>query len=139
MSFDNNVSEFPRSASHTRAITLDDVVQSMADWRANKSTRGEQIPDDIWESIFVLVDKYPDLPVCTVLGVTKMQFQRKMDELHSSAVAPTQPNNIPAMDFCEAKEASPSYKPPRIPATNTLVVEFTLLCRLLILGVVLMA
>ena len=122
MSFENNISEFPRSTGKT--ITLDDVVQSMAAWRANKSTRGEQIPDDIWESIFALVDKYPDLPVCGVLGVTKMQFQRKMDELRSSAAPPTQSIKIPAMDFCEAREAPPSYKPERIPATNTLIVEF---------------
>lgn len=124
MSFDNNISEFPRSASQAKTITLDDVVQSMSAWRANKSTRGTQIPDDIWESIFALVEKYPDLPVCNVLGVTKMQFQRKMDELQSSMVPPTQPPKIPAMDFCEVREASPSYKPARIPATNTLIVEF---------------
>lgn len=124
MSLDNNISKFPRSSNQAKAITLDDVVQAMAAWRANKSARSEQIPDDIWESIFALVDKYPDLPVCNVLGVTKMQFQRKMDELRSSAVLPIPSPKIPVMDFCEAKEATPSYKPDRIPATNTLIVEF---------------
>jgi hypothetical protein len=53
-----------------------------------------------------------------------MQFRRKLDELRPSA-QPQQAFRPPHIDFCEAKEAPLNhYKPARIPATNTLVVEF---------------
>ncbi|MBY0544290.1 MAG: hypothetical protein K2Q14_01945 [Gammaproteobacteria bacterium] len=51
----NNVSEFPRSASQTsEPITLDKVVLAMANWRTNKKSPQEPIPESIWQQVFVL-------------------------------------------------------------------------------------
>lgn len=134
MTLDNTITQFPQKLRDASDITLDSVILSMTHWRANKSVRGEQIPKEIWDNIFELVKKYPHMPIPTMLGITKMQFQRKLDErkitLNSSEieapVSQTKPREYPRMDFCETKEESPArpYKAEKIPATNTLIVEF---------------
>lgn len=55
-----------------------------------------------------------------------MQFQRKLDEHTPHAATQNQKTHKTPIDFCEAKDTPSSslYKPARIPATNTLVVEF---------------
>jgi hypothetical protein len=126
MSFDNNVSEFPRMSSQGKAIALEDMIRAMTDWRNNKGMRNEQIPDELWKNIFTLLNQFSVQTLCATLGISKMQFQRKLDEHTSHVVTQNQQTSKPPMDFCEAREAPPSssYKPARIPATNTLVVEF---------------
>jgi hypothetical protein len=125
MTIDNIITEFPRKPHVSTDITLDSVMRAITDWRTNKGTRGEQIPNEIWESVFTLVNTFPELPICAVLGITKIQYQRKLDERKSGTAKPTHDHVLPRMDFCEAKETpSPFYKPAKIPATNTLVVEF---------------
>lgn len=123
MSFDNNVSEFPHTA---KDITLEDTIRAMTDWRNKKGMRNEQIPDALWKNIFTLLNQFSIQILCATLGISKMQFQRKLDEHTSLAITKNQQASRPPMDFCEAREAPPSlpYKPARIPATNTLVVEF---------------
>jgi hypothetical protein len=101
MTVDNTITKFPHPASQEKTITLDEAIQSMTEWRINKGTRGEQIPDDIWKNIFTLLKKYPEATVSSQLPKT------------------------PHIDFCEVNQTqTPLYKPARIPATNTLVVEF---------------
>lgn len=125
MTTDNTVTEFPRATSQSKAITLDDVLQSITDWRANKETRNEPIPDELWKNIFTLLKKFPESTVCVALGITKAQLQRKLDENKSNAAMSIKIPVLPNVDFCEVKQKqTPLYKPEKIPATNTLIVEF---------------
>lgn len=126
MSFDNNVSEFPRMASQTKSFTLEDMIRAMEDWRTNKETRNEQIPDALWKNIFSLLNKFSAQTLCATLAITKMQFQRKLDEHTPHAAKQNQQTHKTPIDFCEVKDTPSShlYKPAKIPATNTLVVEF---------------
>jgi hypothetical protein len=123
MTTDNSISEFSRKSSESKEVTLDHVIQDMDQWRTSKEKRGEPIPTEIWKNIFTLLKKFPDTTVCTALGLTKMQLQRKRDEQSSSASTPTRHTEFSAADFCEVKQM-PLYQPGKIPATNTLVVEF---------------
>lgn len=125
MSIDNKISEFPRQVSQSSAITIDDVIQSITDWRATKNNRNVPIPDSIWKNILILLGKFSQQTLCAALGITKAQLQRKIEEQEFSSKIPSQPLELPRMDFCEARQSPPPvYKPARIPATNTLVVEF---------------
>jgi hypothetical protein len=36
MSTNNTITEFPRTASQPKTITLDEVIQTVSHWRANK-------------------------------------------------------------------------------------------------------
>jgi hypothetical protein len=122
-----NVTEFPSQSQATPSITLDTVVQAMDYWRANKKHPQEQIPDSIWQQIFSLLGKFPESTLRSVLGLTNTQFRRKLAET-SSPTSNKPSTELPRIDFCEVKEIlsppTPLYKPAKIPATNTLVVEF---------------
>lgn len=126
MSMDSNVTEFPNIVTHqAKNITLETVFQSMEHWRANKKNVQEQIPQAIWDDIFILLKTIPEAAVRGALGISAAQFRRK---INPSTLASTSkilsPEQMPgAVDFCKA-QPSALYKPVNIPATNTLIVEF---------------
>ena len=125
MSADSNISKFPTLSNQSNAITLDAVIQAITEWRLAKDTRNDPIPEIIWDKIMLLLNKFPESMVCTTLGITKSQLKNKREE--KSIVTPAQSHiqEVPTVDFCEAKqEPARHYKAARIPATNTLVVEF---------------
>lgn len=122
----NHVTEVAKRSQTLSAITLDDVLKAMDQWRANKRKRAEQIPESIWQQIFALHERFSESTLRSALGISAAQFQRKLAEYNRQAV-PSAP--LPVMDFCEIKQSPPLlknslYKPAKIPATNTLVVEF---------------
>lgn len=127
MTINNTVTEFPRAKNLSKSVTLDDVIQSMIHWRSQKAKPQEQIPDQIWQDIFVLLEKFSETTIRTALGISAAQFRRKMDERQEISPSkaqiqqPTEPSRI---DFCPAKPDISLHKPAKIPATNTLVVEF---------------
>ena len=125
---DSSILEFPNPSQPTANVTLDGLVQAMAQWRANKQHVAEQIPEFIWQQIYVLLQTYPEPTVRAVTGISNPQLQRKLQEramrVDVDDASPTSP-----VEFCEAKEdktikSKPLYQPTRIPATNTLIVEF---------------
>jgi hypothetical protein len=123
----NHVTEVANRTQTSSAVTLDDVIKAMEQWRANKRRQAEQIPESIWQQIFALLERFSESTLRSALRISAAQFQRKLAEYNRQAVASETP--LPVMDFCEVKK-SPSllknslYKPAKIPATNTLVVEF---------------
>lgn len=130
MSNDSNITEFPSPAQVAPAITLDSVVKAMEVWRSNKKCVQEQIPEAIWQQIIPLLNRFSEATLRSALGLTTAQFRRRLEE-PVDAITAHKPlaETPPHIDFCEAKEIktpqTPSlYKPSRIPATNTLVVEF---------------
>ena len=121
--------------------TLEDVMDMVNDWRAQKSERGDRMPDALWQEIILLLNKFPSSMLCTVFKISKIQLQNKQakyqaatsplgheaktkSSIPSRASLPSILHEIPPMDFCEVKRQVPRYQPERIPATNTLVVEF---------------
>lgn len=123
MSIDNKILSFPHTMASSKITTLDDVVQAMDEWRANKKNPQEPIPEAIWRSIYVLLDKFQETTIRAALGISSMQLRRKLEERSAQPTATQQPPALPAVDFCEVK-TQPIYKAAKIPATNTLVVEF---------------
>jgi hypothetical protein len=123
----SNITGFPRKdpESSPTDITLESMLSIITEWRSNKGARGEQIPVEIWKKIISLTKKYPEAVICGALGITKMQFKRKLDEFRPPISTTETAHESRRVDFCEAKESSSShYRPARIPATNTLIVEF---------------
>jgi hypothetical protein len=128
MSNDSNITEFPSQAQLTSGVTLDSLVKAMTDWRTNKKNVQEQIPEWIWQQIYVLLEKFPGSTVRAATGISSTQLRRKLEERSSRTVSHEKPS-VATIDFCEAKENKPSKSAPlyqaiRIPATNTLIVEF---------------
>ena len=129
MSTNNTITELHRTASQPKTITLDEVIQTVSHWRANKKTRSEEMPDDIWQDILLLTNKFSETTICGAFGIAKMQLLRKIDEKKSSATILPKASQLAKINFCEVKQIPasappPLYKPNKIPATNTLIVEF---------------
>jgi hypothetical protein len=122
----DNITEFPRTSNQPPNITLDDLVMEVNDWRANKRSRNERIPEYIWQKVFALLKKFPDSTICAALGIPKAKLNQEREERKYvktvELVLTDEPESSP-VDFCEAEEEA-LYKPARIPATNTLIVEF---------------
>ena len=54
-------------ASQAQSITLHSVLGIIENWRANKKTRGDKIPSEVWDGIFVLLKTIPESRVLVAL------------------------------------------------------------------------
>lgn len=123
---DNTIIEFP-SSKQTPA-TLAKVIEAMDHWRTNKNSPQEPIPETIWQQIFLLLEQnIPQSRIQAATGITRRQLNQKLME-HSKPYAPNNQSATPSpvIDFCEVRQekSSTPYQSCKIPATNTLVVEF---------------
>lgn len=124
MLHNDTIAEFPRAQQKPSAVTLDTLAQAINNWRANKKSMQERIPDSIWEQVLILSEKYSEASLRAATGISSAQFRRKLAE-HSTPATPKKPSA--QVDFCEVKQIKPNpplYKPNKILATNTLIVEF---------------
>jgi hypothetical protein len=119
-------------ASQAQSITLHSVLGIIENWRANKKTRGDKIPSEVWDGIFVLLKTIPESRVLVALQITREQLNSERKERNSlvkSKIKNPKPNemhenNTPPIEFCEVKPTFPlEYKPAKAFATNTCVVE----------------
>lgn len=127
MSNEENIISFSSGVESLKIPPLEDIIQQLDKWRANKKNVQEKIPEIIWDQIILLSKKIPEHRLRAALGLTSMQWRRKIEGYSSEqgASAIVESKRSPSMEFCEAKTASqPLYTPAKIPATNTLVVEF---------------
>jgi hypothetical protein len=113
-------------------VTLDSVLKLMETWRANKKSRRDKIPRELWDKIFILVKTIPISRVLSAMGITRQQFQNEQQERNPlvtpNIVTPTaEPSHeqpVPPTEFCEATSAFPlEYKPAKAFSTTTAVVE----------------
>ena len=102
---DNNASiKLPQTEPSQNAITLDSVIRTMQDWRSNKQNRQEPIPDKIWNDIFLLLDTFPEATLRAVLGITPIQFERKIAERSQTPIPSTK--EVAYVDFVKLKHQS---------------------------------
>jgi hypothetical protein len=128
----DNVTPFKKflTSQETESITLQQIKESMQQWRLQKKNRSEKIPDDIWDMIFTLIKTTPESHVLTALSIGKAQFESKALERrisHRITEEPPPPKNQAAendIEFCEADSEYPlAYKPAKTFNTTTSVVE----------------
>jgi hypothetical protein len=127
MSNNENIISFSSGVESLKIPTLEDIIQQLDEWRANKKHAQEKIPEIIWDQIILLSTKIPEHRLRPALGLTNSQWRRRIEERPSEQVTSVmaENKNSPSMDFCEVKTAPQQlYTPAKIPATNTLVVEF---------------
>ena len=107
---------------------LDNVRKALNVWRSFKKTQGEKIPQDLWEQIIPLLNKYTEKEIRSVLYLTPTQLERgkqltqSQNVLEELSISPCEES----IDFCEAQEKPTyplAYKPAEAFATNTSIVE----------------
>lgn len=108
-------------------ITLDTVLLELETWRSKKTSIGGKMPAELWRKIIFLGEKHGATKVRSLFGLSKAQYEGKLNELNDNTGNRDLPPNI---DFEEIKPqrsphpaATERYHMPDLPATNTVVVE----------------
>lgn len=115
----------------TSAVTLARVKEALTTWRQNKRTRGEKIPEHLWDMVINLLQNTTDTEskIFTDLGITRSQLEAEKKRRQS---IPPEPKNkacdLEELEFCEVTKAQESsyplaYKPAEAFSTTTSVVE----------------
>ena len=111
-------------------LSLDSVLQEIEQWKSQKSSFNEPLPDVIWKNIFTLSEHYSVKRVCSFLGIGITRYNKKFHQFYPSQKHTTtkksevtQKSDRPPVDFCEVKTKNPIFEPLQIP-TNTVIVEF---------------
>lgn len=118
----------PETKATQPAASLDDVLQELQTWRANKPTPSTAIPDELWRKIFALEKTCPSGKIRGLLGISTKQYHSKYQQFFahiSTKENPTSPQ--PSIDLCQVKTAASkiaTYQALKIPASNTIVAEF---------------
>lgn len=119
------------------------TLMAMANWRKNKSSAGEPIPDELWQRIFALEDTLPISQLRAVFNLSTNQYANKRAKLlepkANSVTVSTDTQRQATTEFCEvklkpedvtsavpkAKLSTPSpYTLEALPQAKTLIVEF---------------
>jgi hypothetical protein len=88
----------PIKSTRTISITLQDVRDRLNQWRSTKKSQSEKIPQVLWEQIFIVLGKYPEAQVRSVLSITSTQIER------AQALYPNLFKTTKSIDFCEARQ-----------------------------------
>jgi hypothetical protein len=128
----NNVASIHfQSSQPTDSVTLASIQEALNVWRRNKKTRGEKIPEHIWDLVFRLLktNPGPESKTLAALGILRPQLEAEKQRRQSIASqVDNQSASLKELDFCEVKKVQePSYplayKPAEAFTTTTSVVE----------------
>lgn len=108
------------------SLSFDAVFQELQQWRDNKPIHKENsIPEALWKKIFSLAKTHSPTKIRSLFGISSQQYQHKFNQYGTPPDAAAKAPDASPVQFCEVNSKPPPlYQPLKIPATNTLVVEF---------------
>ena len=80
------MSALPDDLSRTRAL--------FEHWRATRSGR-EKIPEELWQAVIVLRDRYPASQLCRELHLSAGALRARLREAETQPAAPAPPEFVP--------------------------------------------
>lgn len=114
----------------SKVLSLENVKETLNNWRSSKKRANEGIPIFLWQQIFALLGKHTETEIRSVLHLTPTQLERGsvlIEEAERSNLGGVLPSaNKTPIDFCEVQDKTSyplAYKPAEAFATNTCVVE----------------
>jgi hypothetical protein len=112
-------------------LSIDGVLQELQHWRDNREIHKEtSLPEGLWKKIFSLAKTHPPTKIRSLFGISTQQYQNKFNQYFPPSDKTASTSTVAegaSVQFCQAEVHSkppPLYQPLKIPATNTLVVEF---------------
>ncbi|GEM_PF-4857876 len=121
------------SAQQAQPPSIDAIFQELQQWRDNRDIHKEtSIPEALWKKIFSLAKTHPPSKIRALFGISSQQYQNKFNQYYpplpdTAASSKSKPADSASVQFCQAEvntKPPPLYQPLKIPATNTLIVEF---------------
>lgn len=73
-----------RELDMNHALTLETVQRDFQQWRLNRKKRAS-IPDDLWQRVFSLLNRYPISKICSVLSLNTAQIRSKLKPDNSNS------------------------------------------------------
>lgn len=126
--------------TNAKEFRLAQTLSLMSDWRANKKSRSEAIPMEIWHQLRALRGHYSDkqlsslfeIPRVTIEEKCRVETQVALAQQEVVAVSKEQPTS-PSLMLCEARlpaqvngsAADKIYTPQKLEQKKTVVVELT--------------
>lgn len=124
MSNTEKVAAFPGAVAIHGEVTLEQVVQQVADWRAHKKSVSEPIPESIWQQLFLLEkNKIPAYTLRGATGIGTKQWYRRFPK-RSGTEKPFNPPRSQTANLRQPLPAGLMREVEKVPAANTLTVEF---------------
>src|SRR3954453_21580021 len=77
----------PDDLSRTRAL--------FEQWRATRSSLHEKIPEELWQAVIALRDRYPVSQLCRELHLSAGALRARLREAEVQPVAPATPEFVP--------------------------------------------
>lgn len=119
------------SITSTSSVTLARVKETVNTWRQNKRTRGEKIPEHLWDLVINLLQNNTgrESKILADLGITRAQLETEKQRRQSiPSPAHNKPGDLEELAFCEVTKAQEpnyplAYKPAEAFSTTTSVVE----------------
>jgi len=111
-------------------LSIDAILQELQHWRDHRDIHKEHsIPEALWHKIFSLAKTHPPAKIRGLFGISRHQYDNKFNQYFPPPDKATSspPADKASVQFCQAEvnpKPSPLYQPLKVPATNTLVVEF---------------
>jgi len=65
-------------------LTLEVVEKAFAQWREQRTSRSESIPQKLWEMVLKLYPQYEKTIICRRLGLSGSQLKQHLDSRSSS-------------------------------------------------------
>ena len=131
----NNVTSINSYTSQpTDSVTLAGVQDVLKVWRDNKKTRGEKIPEHLWDQVLRLLkaNPGPESKTLAALGLGRPQLEAEQQRRRSivNADEGRRPSSAGTVEFCDVQRqpapvpAMPLvHKPAQAFTTHTSVVE----------------
>ena len=85
---------------------LAELIERFDHWRQTRTTRGEPIPDALWEQAVSLTHVLPLARVAKRLRLNRQELKKRCGQRRT--VEPTPPAGLPVPDFIEVK-AEPAW------------------------------
>lgn len=86
-------------------MTLEDVKLDFELWRANKIHRGDPVPDELWQKVYVISKNYRFAQIRRTLNLSYEQLKRQMNRLAPEEFIeiPIKENTPPNNGICQIK------------------------------------
>lgn len=120
----------PVEINSNESYSLDGVLEELENWRANKQSASEPIPETLWVKIVTLAQQHSNNAVCKLFRLRNDQLKRKMAALLKSSASDLSKKTSTVDDISTIQLASVNvvkkpYQPDPLPlAKDTIIAEF---------------
>ena len=108
------------------SVSIDSALEELKQWRNNKRSSAESMPDSLWMKIFSLAERHSMSAIRTLFGITSKQFEIRKHELLGYDKSPHSASKDNVISLCQANVTvdKPYQLSPLPDSSKNIIVEF---------------